>query len=257
MIKSSWLLWALGWQPIEPSLLRNILEKTTPGVVLFPHTSNWDFIIMVAYLWTYPELRAKVRVVTNRVQFDRWSRLMRWCSALSAPMSSDGTKAGTVERAVAVLRDNPDTFVLLSPKGTRSARAEWSSGWYWIMRRWFEQNRAEKKFRLSVIGLDYSAHCVRFPLSYSMTEPSKEICGPSDQETPDSRRHRERLEEELVRRFARIPQLWPQCEVPLDEEHQAICRSDPPTALGRFSPIVLFFFGASMLMLVCAILAQK
>lgn len=242
-------------------MLRNIVEKTTPGVVLFPHTSNWDFVIMVAYLWTYPEIRARARVVTNRIQFARWTRLMRWCSALAAPMSSDGIKAGTVERAVTMLRENPDTFVLMSPKGTRAARNEWSSGWYWIMRRWFQlekekngssvQEKEKTKFRVSVIGLDYSAHCIRFPLSYSMTELSEEMYGPADQETVASRRHRERLEEELIRRFARIPQLWPECEAPLDQEHMDICQTNPPSALGYRSRIFFTLGITSFLAVLC------
>ncbi len=96
-------------------------------MVAAPHTSNWDFVYMLAMATS---LDIKPRWIGKHTMF-RWpfGGLMRLLGGISVNRSAPG---GMVKKVTTALKTDDEVALLIPPEGTRSLRSHWKSGFYRI-----------------------------------------------------------------------------------------------------------------------------
>lgn len=121
---AGWLLRACGWRhdflpPPEPRVL----------VVVYPHTSNWDFCWGILSCWAagWP-----VNWVAKHSLFF-WPLGALLKSWGGIPVNRSAAE-GLVEELAATIRARPQMLLAITPEGTRSYREHWKSGFYRIAR---------------------------------------------------------------------------------------------------------------------------
>ena len=110
--------------------LRSTPAPTRPTVLIgAPHTSNWDFVFMLAISW---RLGMRIHWLGKDALFAGWrGPLMRALGGIPV----DRTDAGrVVEEIVARIRAGEVFGLVVTPDGTRGANAYWKSGFYRIAR---------------------------------------------------------------------------------------------------------------------------
>ena len=122
-------------------------------LVVYPHTSNWDFIVMLLAKWS---VGVQVRFwgkdkLFNIPLFGRW---LRWVGgvpvARTAPRGIVGQAVDIIERK----KQSGSYFWLgLAPEGTRKYIAGWRSGFY--------LTALQAQLPLGLISLDYARKQVR------------------------------------------------------------------------------------------------
>lgn len=101
---------------------------TVPTVLLgAPHTSNWDFVLMLAIAW---RLRIPIHWLGKASLFRGWrGPIMRAVGGIAV----DRDDAGSVVADVVARRASGEVFSLVvTPDGTRGDNAHWKSGFYRI-----------------------------------------------------------------------------------------------------------------------------
>jgi hypothetical protein len=123
---SLWLLRRLGWR-----LRFGSLPGPRGVLIVYPHTSNWDFpIAMLART----AIALPIRWVGKETLFTGWfGRLISpFMRALGGrPVVRHGA-TGAVEQLSAMMRAEPWCWLGISPEGTRKHRAYWRSGFYHV-----------------------------------------------------------------------------------------------------------------------------
>lgn len=115
-------LFLIGWK-IEgelPELPKFVL-------VIAPHTSNWDFPILLAASYAFG-LRSGW---LGKSQLFRWpfGGLFRWLGGIPVDR---GSRQHLVEQVAEYIRREEQVVVAISPEGTRSRAKGWKSGFYHI-----------------------------------------------------------------------------------------------------------------------------
>lgn len=94
-----------------------------------PHTSNWDFILMLAIAW---RLGIDIRWLGKASLFAGWrGPLMR---ALGGIPVDRANPAGVVRTVVTQARSGAVFGLVVTPDGTRGPHTHWKSGFYRIAR---------------------------------------------------------------------------------------------------------------------------
>ena len=92
-----------------------------------PHTSNWDFVLMLAIAW---RLGIDVRWLGKKSLFDGWrGPIMRALGGIPVDRSDPGRVVGDV---VAKVQDGEVFGLVVTPDGTRKGHSHWKSGFYRI-----------------------------------------------------------------------------------------------------------------------------
>lgn len=121
-----WLLALFGW---------HVRFAPLPGprgvVIVYPHTSNWDFILGLLAKWA----------IGKPVHWLGKEALFRGvCGALFGPMLracggqpiERGASTGAIERLAQQIHAADWYWLALAPEGTRNYRDRWRSGFYHI-----------------------------------------------------------------------------------------------------------------------------
>lgn len=121
----AWLFWRLG--PYR--LVREEPPVEGPRVLIgAPHTSNFDFVLMLAIAW---DARLPIRWFGKRELFVSWrGPLMR---ALGGIAVDRANPSGLVDAVTEQARQDPSFVLVVTPEGTRSGDG-WRSGFYRIAR---------------------------------------------------------------------------------------------------------------------------
>ncbi len=119
----SWLgLKLAGWK----------IEGTPPAVdryvlIAAPHTSNWDFPLMLAIAF---QLRIKVFWMGKDTLFrGPMGPIMRWLGGIAVERSQAN---GLVQQIVMEYQRCDELVVAIPPEGTRSKSVRWRSGFYHV-----------------------------------------------------------------------------------------------------------------------------
>lgn len=98
-------------------------------VVVYPHTSNWDFVIGVL---AKTVLRLNVRWIGKDALFRGvMGPPMRWLGGIPVNRKQP---AGFADRIARELREREPFLLAITPEGTRSRTPGWKSGFYRIAR---------------------------------------------------------------------------------------------------------------------------
>lgn len=94
-----------------------------------PHTSNWDFPLM---LMVVLKLRLRIFWMGKHTLFPfPFGWFMKWLGGIPIDRSA---AHGTVEETVRQYRENDELIVLIPPEGTRKKVHKWKTGFYHIAR---------------------------------------------------------------------------------------------------------------------------
>lgn len=92
-----------------------------------PHTSNWDFILMLAIAW---RLGIPIRWLGKRSLFDGpLGPVMRATGGISVDRDAPGAVVGSI---VDELSSDEACGIVIAPDGTRGPHSHWKSGFYRI-----------------------------------------------------------------------------------------------------------------------------
>jgi 1-acyl-sn-glycerol-3-phosphate acyltransferase len=116
------LLRLFGWRTVlvEPPAPRGI-------IAVYPHTSNWDFIIGVLFKFA---VGMPARWMGKHTLF-RWP-VRRLMLALGGIPINRRERSGFVDVLLAEFARNDWMWLAVAPEGTRSATDHWKSGFYRI-----------------------------------------------------------------------------------------------------------------------------
>ncbi|MFO1412319.1 MAG: 1-acyl-sn-glycerol-3-phosphate acyltransferase [Burkholderiales bacterium] len=118
------VLRALGW--------RMRLAQPVPDrcvIVVYPHTSNWDFVIGLAAKW-YLGLAFTFLAKDSLFQGPFGVLLRRWGGLPIDRRSPHGVIGGLAQR----FAQEATCRLVITPEGTRSRRPAWKSGFYHLAR---------------------------------------------------------------------------------------------------------------------------
>lgn len=120
-----WLLACWGWRVDFNGL---------PGLhgifVVYPHTSNWDFVVAVMAKWSIG-LQLQFWGKDSLFRFPVFGRWLRWIGGIPVDRSAPGGLVGQAIEAFSQAKSSGTYFWLgLSPEGTRKKTPGWRSGFY-------------------------------------------------------------------------------------------------------------------------------
>lgn len=144
-----WLLRGAGWR---------VLFRGLPGpqgvIVVAPHTSNWDFIVLVLAKWAIGlQVTFWGKDTLFRVPlFGHW---LRWLGGLPVARHAPQGAVGQMTDAMRAAREQGRFMWLgLSPEGTRARTEGWRSGFYRVA--------LQAGVPVGVVALDFARREVRF-----------------------------------------------------------------------------------------------
>ena len=116
------ILKIIGWKAIGKEI-----ENQRFVLIGAPHTSNWDFPLMLLIVL---KLRLQVFWMGKHTLFPfPFGWLMKWLGGIPINRSKSHN---VVNDTVRLYRENPQLVVLVPPEGTRSKVTHWKSGFYHI-----------------------------------------------------------------------------------------------------------------------------
>ncbi|RLP11786.1 acyl-phosphate glycerol 3-phosphate acyltransferase [Propionibacterium australiense] len=117
----------LGWR-LSPYRLVGRALPSEPGIFLgAPHTSNWDFIAFLGVAWHY-EMPMKVLIKNSWVNSPAGPLI----KAMGGVGVDRSRPSGLVEDLVRRAAQGEHFQLVIAPKGTRSPRPYWKSGFHRI-----------------------------------------------------------------------------------------------------------------------------
>jgi len=97
-------------------------------VIVGPHTSNWDFVI-VAVVSIAVDIKASFFGKHTLFKIPVLKSIMHWLGGIPVERSS---KHGFVEQMVEQYKKRESLMLALSPEGTRKRVERWKTGFYYI-----------------------------------------------------------------------------------------------------------------------------
>jgi 1-acyl-sn-glycerol-3-phosphate acyltransferase len=111
-----------GWEAVG-----NVPDTPKFVMLMAPHTSNWDFLFILAILYV---LGIKFYWFGKKEIF-RWPirNLSKWLGGIPVDRS---LKQNMVQQIVEIVKSREQIIVGISPEGTRSNAKYWKTGFYYI-----------------------------------------------------------------------------------------------------------------------------
>lgn len=116
------ILKLIGWKGVGRPI-----EGARFVLIGAPHTSNWDFVIMLLVVL---QLRLRVFWMGKHSLFPfpvGW--IMKWLGGIPVDRRRNHN---LVDHTVTQYEENPELIVLIPPEGTRSKVKQWKTGFYHI-----------------------------------------------------------------------------------------------------------------------------
>lgn len=145
---AAWLLTRLGWHVQFEGL------PTQQGVLtVYPHTSNWDFIILVLAKWAIG-IPVKFWGKDKLFQIPLFGRWLTWLGGVPVQRTAArGVVAQALEQFQQARLEDRYFWLALAPEGTRKHIPGWRSGFY--------QTALGANLPLGLVRLDYGRRDIR------------------------------------------------------------------------------------------------
>lgn len=128
--RSGWFKYFLGklWMKLNGWEFEGNFPPTGKFILLCsPHTSNWDFVYLLAIMFM---LRIKVSWFGKHTLFKKpFGGIMRWLGGI--PIDRRNAH-GVVDQIVDRFNEQDDLIIAITPPGTRKKTDTWKSGFYHI-----------------------------------------------------------------------------------------------------------------------------
>jgi 1-acyl-sn-glycerol-3-phosphate acyltransferase len=98
-------------------------------VIIAPHTSNWDFVIALAWGFQWRLMRKTAWFGKHSLFAGPWGGLLRRMGGIPIDRSKSHQ---VVTDTIAALRQREEMILALTPEGTRRHTDHWKSGFYRI-----------------------------------------------------------------------------------------------------------------------------
>lgn len=163
------ILYIMGWRLVTEEEKQQ-LQSHDKVVYIYPHTSLWEFVIGVLYIFAQPDLLSDGYFVMKPQPFEKWyGAILKKGRFIPATRREESGK-GFVSKTAALVALKSKAYVFISPEGTRAAN-EWKTGFYHLAQ--------EMNAKVGIIGLDYelqepSIKKLYDPQDYSSFEEFKE-----------------------------------------------------------------------------------
>jgi 1-acyl-sn-glycerol-3-phosphate acyltransferase len=121
-------------------------------LIVYPHTSNWDFVIGLLTKWAvgFPVTFWGKDSLFKVPLFGRW---MRWIGGVPVDRSTAHGLVGDMVERMRVARQRDEfLWLVVAPEGTRGYRDHWRSGFY--------QVALQSAVPLSLVYFDYGERVV-------------------------------------------------------------------------------------------------
>ncbi len=116
-----------GWR-----LLFSGLPARQGVLIVYPHTSNWDFPVAMLAKWAVG-LKVTFWGKDTLFKLPLFGRWLRWLGGVPVDRHSANGIVGQMASALTAARGNGDfMWLALSPEGTRKYSASWRSGFYHV-----------------------------------------------------------------------------------------------------------------------------
>lgn len=136
-----------GWRVVFDAL-----PSRQGVVIIYPHTSNWDFVVAVLAKWSIG-LKVAFWGKDTLFRVPLFGRWLRWLGGIPVRRDSpQGAVAEMVERMRAARESGEFLWLGLAPEGTRSLRPGWRSG--------FHQVAVRAEVPLALAFIDYPSRRV-------------------------------------------------------------------------------------------------
>ena len=146
---------AMGWQPLDAKAHR-ILAENPRCILIYPHTSFYDFLLYLIYSLEDPVLHRRSRVLINPHFTERFQWILKYVGSIESTRR-EIRQGGATARILEALTPMDEFIFLISPKGSMEAYHEWRTGFYHLA----------KQLQVPIItaGFDYQKKC------FIMNEP--------------------------------------------------------------------------------------
>lgn len=144
---AAWILKLWGWRVDFAGL------PTRQGILaVYPHTSNWDFVVLVLAKWSVG-IEAKFWAKDSLFRWPLVGRWFRWLGGVPVNRNSaNGTVGDMVQSMQSCKRDGEMCWLALAPEGTRKHTPGWRSGFY--------QVAVRAQVPVALVQLDFGRKCV-------------------------------------------------------------------------------------------------
>lgn len=143
-----WLLQLFGWRVVFDGL-----PSPQGVVIIYPHTSNWDFVVLVLAKWSVG-LPASFWGKDTLFRIPLFGHWLRWIGGIPVLRNAPQGVVGQAIDALQYAKQQGKILWLgLSPEGTRKPTAGWRSGFY--------QTALGAQVPVGLVRLDYAQREVR------------------------------------------------------------------------------------------------
>jgi 1-acyl-sn-glycerol-3-phosphate acyltransferase len=116
-------------------------------LIVYPHTSNWDFVVGLLAKWGIG-ITVTFWGKDSLFKLPLFGRWLRWLGGVPVDRASANGIVGQMARDLMAARDEKRfLWLALAPEGTRQRAATWRSGFYHVAR--------EARVPLGLVFLDY------------------------------------------------------------------------------------------------------
>lgn len=102
-------------------------------IIIYPHTSNWDFVVGVLAKWA---IGVPFHFIAKSSLFEgiTGATIGRTLRYLGGEPVERGSSTGAIARLAATINAAESYWLAITPEGTRAYRPQWRSGFYHIAR---------------------------------------------------------------------------------------------------------------------------
>jgi hypothetical protein len=122
----------MGWEPGFSEHAEETIRSAGPrAVLIFPHTSYYEFFLYLFYRGGNDLLRQRCRILVAPMHTKNFQWLLKHVGSIPATPRDERNGGGTA-RIIAQLEELDEWLLVLSPKGSMDPQHPWRRGFYGI-----------------------------------------------------------------------------------------------------------------------------